>query len=880
MVLGRHYHGRCACAGAPFALSGTTRKYERSRPFVTEHLALDLKLDLKQASVEGSATLRLRRESPLDDTLMLDAVAFEIRGVELRVGTKTSEPSFQYDGQQLSLTLPHSVKRAELTVRYRAKPRRGLYFLAPDSKVKTRPVQVWSQCQDEDARHWFPCQDKPHVKMSTEVRVEVPHGFTALSNGRLLSSEKPKAASKPWRFHFKLGEPHPSYLVTLVVGHFAVMEDKPVVLPGRKEPVQITYLVPKGREADGKRAFADTPKMIRLFSELTGVPYPWESYAQVVVSDFIFGGMENTTATTMYEHILLDERAALDITSNDLVAHELAHQWFGDYVTCRDWSHAWLNEGFATFFEHVEREHRLGRDEYEYGISGDVDSYLSEASGRYQRAIVCRDYQEPIDLFDRHLYEKGGLVLHQLRRELGDEAFWRGVNEYLTRHAGGIVETNDLMRAFEKTSGRSLEQFFDQWVYRPGHPVMKVKVSYEDNSVVVQLKQAQKIGETPVFRLLLRVRVVHDEKRVSVHERWMESATDSLVIAADSRPLWVEVDPDFRLIGSLSCSAPADMLRSQLERASGARMRWLAARALGEKDDMLSIGALAAALRDELQPWMVRAEAARALGRLRANDAFRELSEQIKTKHPKVRRAVAAALGNYRTSEAFRLLSQRCTSDPSYLVRAAAAEALGATRQTRAVSRLTEVLEQDSWADVVRAGALNGLARTRDESGLDAVFKMTQYGAPTRARRAAIAALPSLSEGRRVREHLEQLLDDPGPHVRISAIGALEELADAKASGALRRHLRLELDGRVSRRAREALRNLSDAGSARHKKLADEVETLRGELVELKTRLAKLEGNRRTSGDTDVTESAKQIRKKAKRAAKRSSARPRKKRGG
>jgi aminopeptidase N len=192
--------------------------------------------------------------------------------------------------------------------------------------------------------------------------------------------------------------------------------------------------------------------------------------------------MENTTATTLYEHVLLDARAALDVSSNDLVAHELAHQWFGDYVTCRDWSHGWLNEGFATFFEHVEREARLGRDEYDWGIAGDLDAYLGEANGRYTRPIVCRDYQAPIDLFDRHLYEKGGLVLHMLRRELGDELFWRGVTHYLDRHAHGIVETNDLMRAFEEVSGTSLERFFDHWVYRPGHPDLRVKIAWEDGS--------------------------------------------------------------------------------------------------------------------------------------------------------------------------------------------------------------------------------------------------------------------------------------------------------------------------------------------------------------------------------------------------------------
>src|SRR5208283_332536 len=205
--------------------------------------------------------------------------------------------------------------------------------------------------------------------------------------------------------------------------------------------------------------FGRTPDMVSHFSAITGVPYPWSRYSQVVVSDFIFGGMENTTATTMYEHILYDERASIDVTSDDLIAHELAHQWFGDYVTCRDWPEAWLNEGFATFMELVFREKHLGRDEYFYGLKADLDAYLGEAHGRYRRPIVCREYEAPLDLFDRHLYEKGGVVLHLLRTELGDSLFWAGIKLYLTRHAHGIVETSDLMRALEDASGRGLGRF-------------------------------------------------------------------------------------------------------------------------------------------------------------------------------------------------------------------------------------------------------------------------------------------------------------------------------------------------------------------------------------------------------------------------------------
>ena len=303
--------------------------------------------------------------------------------------------------------------------------------------------------------------------MTTEISARVPNGWAVLSNGALVSKETPKKGARGGS-HSEDGRASPELPAharrrrlrrdrggrqARTSGHARARAQGTGT--GRKsgkgekaekDTVPLSYLVPKGRLEDGLRTFARTPNMVEHFSAITGTPYPWNKYAQVVVSDFIFGGMENTTATTMYEHILLDSRAAIDVTSDDLIAHELAHQWFGDYVTCRDWSEGWLNEGFATYFEHVWREKRFGRDEYEYGVKSDLDAYLAEATGRYRRPIVCQDYDAPLDLFDRHLYEKGGLVLHTLRVELGDALFWAGITLYLTRHGRSVVETRDLLR--------------------------------------------------------------------------------------------------------------------------------------------------------------------------------------------------------------------------------------------------------------------------------------------------------------------------------------------------------------------------------------------------------------------------------------------------
>ena len=836
MPLERSLHARCSHAfGAPraFVLPGTPRQYERDRPFTVHHIALDLALDVPKKAISGAATLSFERVDAGATTLTLDAVAFELARVEVDGGKGFRPAKHVYDGDRLEITIDPATKRGAVRVEYRVTPRRGLYFLAPDEHVKDRPTQVWSQCQDEDARFWFPCHDKPHVKQTTELRVKVPRGWTALSNGTLRAKTSERDGDV---FHWKQDKPHPSYLVTLVAGTFETLED------GSVGDVPVTYLVPPGREEDGRRTFAETPGMIRHFAEITGTPFPWDKYAQVVVSDFIFGGMENTSATTMYEHILLDRRAALDITGDDLVAHELAHQWFGDLVTCRDFGHGWLNEGFATYFEHVDREHRLGLDEYEYGVRQDQDGYLAEAHGRYIRPIVCHDYEAPIDIFDRHLYEKGGLVLHVLRRTLGDAAFWGGVKEYLRRHAFGVVETRDLSRALEDVSGRSLQRFFEQWVFKAGHPELEVKVTYEDAALSVSVKQTQKTSaEVPLFALSLELDVVLADGTTSREVMTVERAAETFSMPVAVRPRFVVVDPRHLVIGEVKAELPADMLRAQLESASTARGRWLAAQALGRRDDPATTAALTTALTSETEFWGVRAEAAAALAAIRSEDARAALIAALAATHPKARRAAVHALGSFRHRDAADALRKLALADESYLVEAEAARALGATRQESAMATLIEVLDRPSWADVVRAGALDGLAALRDERAIPHVAARTRYGVPTRARRAAIRALPKLGSDRKTRELLEDLLEDPDPYLRVDVALAVGELGDGKSRAPLARALDRELDGRVRRRIREVVRDLGGSARSEHERLKDELEKISGEQRELRARLAKLE---------------------------------------
>jgi aminopeptidase N len=612
--------------------------------------------------------------------------------------------------------------------------------------------------------------------------------------------------------------------------------------------------------------------MVEHFGILTGTPYPWNKYAQVVVSDFIFGGMENTTATTLYEYTLLDARAAIDITSDDLIAHELAHQWFGDFVTCRDWSEGWLNEGFATFMEHVWREKRHGRDEYEYGLKGDLESYAHEATGRYRRPIVCQDYDAPLDLFDRHLYEKGGLVLHMLRMELGDALFWKGVSLYLTRHARSVVETRDLLRAMEEVSGRSLGKFFDQWVYKPGHPELDVSVSWDKKVLTVAVKQHQATsdGVPAHFDFALVLELVDDAGNVTLEKVAIAQKSETFALPCESRPAFVVVDPQMRILGDVHVKAPNDMLRAQLAHAKTARGRWLAAHALSTSDDQATTQALTARLADDAEAWMVRVECADALGRLRTSEAFEALANAVGIKHPKVRRAVVSALGRFRTEAAETAIRPRALSDASYLVESEAARALGKTKRASAFEVLVDAAARPSWADVVAVGAIDGLAAMRDERAIPHLLSWTKYGRPTRMRRAAILALPKIDDGKKTREALEELLGDADPHLRIDVARALGEIGDVRSRGVLRERLELDLDARVRRRLRETLRDLGGDGKRATDQLKEDLDKLQNEHAALKGRVVQLEA-RLTDGKSKSepasgTKAAKGTPKKKKRS--------------
>jgi aminopeptidase N len=356
----------------------------------------------------------------------------------------------------------------------------------------------------------------------------------------------------------------------------------------------------------------------------------------------------------------------------------------------------------------------------------------------------------------------------------------------------------------------------------------------------------------------------------------MTERSQTFALPAPARPSFVVVDPQARIVGELRIKGPGDMLREQLARAPTARGRWLAAQALARSDDAPTIEALRRVLADEKAFWATRAECASALGKIRAAECFEALVAAVKTAHPKVRRAVVDALGSFRTPAAFEALAPLALRDASYLVEAEAARAIGRTRQSGAFDVLVEALGRPSWFEVVRAGAIDGLAALRDDRATTYLVDRTRYGSPPRTRRAAVLGLPKLASDARTRETLEHLLDDVDPLLRLDVARALGDFGDPKSRGALRERLDSDLDPRVKRRLRETLRDLAEPKRPADV-LREEIDRLQTEQTDLKSRLAKLEAGldgKRGGERAEDARTPKKVRPKSSKKESRQAAKP------
>ena len=835
----------------PFELPGARPHYNPDRPGQVEHIFLDLILDIPNQSYKGTCTILINPIRNHIDRLTLDAVNLNIEAVMI---DGVSQP-FDDDGEQLQIHLKQQTKigeRIELAIAYHVEqPQRGLYFIAPTVDYPNKPTQVWTQGEDEDSRFWFPCFDYPGQLATSEIRVQIPKPFVAVSNGELILTEDQGDARI---YHWSQKEIHPTYLMTLAIGDFAELRDQ-----WNGKPV--TYYVEKGREDQARLSMGKTPRMIEFYSQKYGYPYAFPKYAQVCVDDFIFGGMENTSTTLLTDRCLLDQRAAIDNRSTEtLVAHELAHQWFGDLVVIKHWSHAWVKEGMASYAEVMWIEQEYGREEALYYLLGQARQYLDEDASRYRRSLVTHVYREAIELYDRHIYEKGSCVYHMMRAELGDELFYGAIATFLQDNAHRTVETIDLLRAIEKTTGRNLTFLFDQYVYRGGHPDFKLSYAWDSDSNLAKITVSQSQSEHFDLKIPIGISCMNESKieqktvTVRIHEK-----EQSFYFPLEKKPDFISFDVDNYHLKTVVLEYPLPELKAQLRHDPDPVSRLYAAQAIAKKGGLEAVKTLSDSLKND-SFWGVRAEVAESLATIKLDQAVEALIAGLSDSDARVRRAIAGSLAQIATPESYQALSSIVeTGDPSYYVEATAlrsfgkvaASGLSGSSEPQTLARIETVLKQkQGWNEVVRSGAIGALSQLKtSEFALNLLLEYTQSGVPQPLRLTAIRALGAISTGQdkinleRILERLKVLSRETFFLTQVAVAIALGQMETTKAIGLLQSLADQTPDGRVRRIAEESIQTVQkNAGSDKAvKQLREELDQLKKENQDLKSRLENLE---------------------------------------
>jgi aminopeptidase N len=738
-------------------------QYIPNHDFDTIHVALDLHFDWEREQLIGVETMVLRPLLRDLQNIELDAANMTVSSVKL-AGAETLKYETDTQKNKLRIALGRSYQPTdELTVviAYHTNGANkipglvgaGLRFIKPSADDPTRPRQIWSQGESEYNHYWFPVYDHPNDFFTSELTATVEKPLTVISNGKLLETKDNGNGTRT--FHWKIDQPHASYLSSIIVGEYV-----PIVSEYAGIPV-ITNVYPN-EVGEGKVTAARLPEMVKFFSEKTDLKYPYAKYAQTIVRDF-GGGMENISATTQTDNMIHDARTELDQNTDGLQSHELAHQWFGDYLTCRFWSDIWLNESFATYFQAMWDEHKLGADDFLYSdVKANQDAYLNAWKQGNRHPIVTKNYVSPDSVFDTYAYPRGGAVLHMLRKTLGEDNWWRAINYYLRKYANQPVETEQFRVAIEESTGQSMDWFFDEWLYRMGHPVFRVTQNYDPATKALKLtvEQLQTIDPTSqfpqvaFFQMPVDIEIGTASGRRFEHVQILPKKEQSFKFAVDSTPLLVNFDYRGTLIKEVQFEKTTEQLAYQLTRDDDVLGRvWalgqLAARVNAtttadvEKKQITSELANAVT-RDKF--WGVRADAATALGTIKDSVARNALIAATKDPNARVRVRAITSLANSKDSSLADLY-ERFLNDPSYAVIKASTSALGQTKSPAAYESLIKLLEVPSWRDNIKASALVGLTALQDKRALALAFNYAEKGNLPQVRTAAIGLLGAVGGG-------------------------------------------------------------------------------------------------------------------------------------
>ncbi|CAH1001391.1 hypothetical protein LEM8419_02294 [Neolewinella maritima] len=754
------------------------------------HTKLELRFDWVQEMVIGRATLRLRPVFSPVNSVVLDAKGLDFKSVTNPAG-KELQYSYDDEQQQVTVQLDGMYARGEdftVVFDYTATPAeggtageaitsdKGLFFINPRGEDGDKPRQIWTQGETENNSRWFPTVDKPNERCTEEIYVTVHDRYKTLSNGTLMSSTQVEDSMRT--DYWKMDIPHAPYLFALVVGEFEVVEDEDW------NGIPVNYYVEEEYAEHAKAIYPYTREMLTFFSELTGVQYPWPKYSQVAVRDYVSGAMENTTAVIFGEFMHGTARDLIDVDLNEkIVAHEMFHHWFGDYVTCESWSNLTLNEGFANYSEYLWMEEKHGKDAADYHLLEEWQGYLSSLRSNPPHELIWYDYEDKEQMFDAHSYNKGGAVLHMLRNYLGDEAFFSSLQHYLERNKLSAVEVAELRIAFEDTTGEDLSWFFDQWYLSAGHPQLSIRTDYTDGSVAVTVLQTQDTENNvpAVFRIPVDIDV-YTNGTATRHRVVIDEREQTFTFPAATAPDVVVFDPAHQLLAEYDYRKSPEELAAQFRYAPAFLDRYEAVGILSsqESDTALTNKIYTLALQDSF--YAIRGVALQSLDAPTAEQ--RSLIREIARGDERSEvRATAIDLLTQLEDEQLGAIAAEAMGAQPYTVVAAGLEALVATdpEAARKAADQLEAIENTSISGALanlysETGALEKLPYLQQQlaraDGYEAVSLYTAY-------QALLAKGESAQQTSGVAMLQEMALDQSqSPWRRLAATKAISDLRE------------------------------------------------------------------------------------------------------
>lgn len=738
-------------------------QYIPSHNFDTQHIALNLHFDWDREILIGNEMIVVTPLLANLSSIELDAANMTFASIKLDSGTPLKYEVDQAN-QKLRIQLDrvyHPSNTIRISIDYQTngplikKPGlvgTGLRFIKPTADDPSRPRQIWSQGESEYNHYWFPCYDHPNDFFTSELTATVEKPLSVISNGKLVETTENKDGTRT--FHWQIDAPHASYLTSIVVGEY-------VALTSEYDGIPVISNVYPNEVTEGKATTARLAEMVKFFSEKTGVKYPYAKYAQTMARDF-GGGMENISATTQTDNMIHDARAELDQTSDGLESHELAHQWFGDYLTCRSWSDIWLNESFATYFQAMWDEYKLGHDDFLYAdVKGNQDQYFATWKQGNRHPIVTKNYSDPDAVFDTYAYPRGGAVLHMLRKTLGEDNWWHAINYYLRKYAHQPVQTEQFRVAIEEATGQSMDSFFDEWIYRMGHPVFRVTQKFDEpaKTLTLTIEQIQKTDpeskfpQAELFQMPVDIEIGTAEKTVVERVQIEPKRSQTFAFKTDSKPLLVNFDYNQTIIKELEFNKTKEELSYQLSKDQDVLGRLWALNQLTARLNSQTLTdnekqQIATTISQALQGdsfWGIRAEAATSLAGVKNDIARNALLMAIKDQSSRVRARALKSLGELRDASLASIFEQSF-NDPSYAVIRSAAVALGQTKSPQSYPALTRLLDTPSWRDTIKVSAILGLAASGDERATDLALRYAAPGNQSQVRSAAIRLLGDASK--------------------------------------------------------------------------------------------------------------------------------------